>query len=290
MNKLSRIFFSVFIILYANFVLAQLATVTGQVSDATGTPATSGYVSFTLMPNSNSYIYYVNGVTQVVPTTVKCGINGSGLVKNLALSGACQVYGVDVLTPANLSYTMVIAPANVPTTKVTNQLIISTVGYSINSPVFQPNFIMQPQIANVSTFPFGTNVVPTGGHIFTVGSALLPYAYGYFDNINVSTNFVPLGGLTVGATGTLASVVQHKRGTGSINGGATSEVLITWTNAFVNTNYTVVCSVEDGVTGATLSLTLQRIRTKSTTQVGGVISNSTGGALTATLDCIAYHD
>ena len=99
-------------------------------------------------------------------------------------------------------------------------------------------------------------------------------------------------GLSIGAGGVTVTKHDHARvTTGSISGTTRTEVLLTWNVTFGGTTYTAVCSVEDAATAAgTQGLTLERIRTKSATQVGAVINNPTAGALTGTLDCFADRD
>lgn len=87
--------------------------------------------------------------------------------------------------------------------------------------------------------------------------------------------------------------IKHTRvTTGVLGAGTWTEVLITWGGtAFANTRYTATCSVEEAVTADNAQgLVFERIRTRSTTQIGGVIQNPTGGDLTGTLDCMAMAD
>jgi hypothetical protein len=88
------------------------ATITGTIKDLTGSVVTSGQVTFDLQPSIDTT---QSGTARFVPSTVTCGINGSGLVKNLALSGACTVTTNTSLVPANTSYRVCIWPANVKT-------------------------------------------------------------------------------------------------------------------------------------------------------------------------------
>lgn len=99
-------------------------------------------------------------------------------------------------------------------------------------------------------------------------------------------------GIKVGTNGTLMTFTQHKRvSTGSIGGTTRAEVLVTWASTFNDTSYTVTCNVEDSTTAAaTQGLTFERLRTKSATQIGLVINNPTGGAITGTIDCVGHHD
>lgn len=100
------------------------------------------------------------------------------------------------------------------------------------------------------------------------------------------------GAETFGQNGTAFTLFQHKRiTTGSIGGTTRTEVLLTWSNSMADTSYTAQCNVEDSTTAAgAQGLTFERIRTKSATQVGAVINNPTGGAITGTLDCSGWHD
>ncbi len=100
------------------------------------------------------------------------------------------------------------------------------------------------------------------------------------------------GGVTQGAGGTPVTIHQHKRiSTGSISPGTRKEVLLNWANTMNDTNYTVTCNVEDPASSAgTQGLTVERIRTKSATQVWAVVNNPTGTTVTGTLNCSADHD
>src|SRR6266853_5872696 len=84
--------------------------ITGTVQAPNGVLATSGYVEFDLVPQNTSLAYTVTGTTILAPQKGKCGINASGLVKNLALSGVCNIWGNDVISPGNSLYKVIIAP------------------------------------------------------------------------------------------------------------------------------------------------------------------------------------
>lgn len=157
-------------------------TVTGTIQDATGNLATSGSVQFQLKPSSSGVVYYVSGTTVIAPTSATCGINSSGQVKNNSLTGDCQVWGVDVITPANLTYTVCYKPGGVQTSCVAQQSIVGT-SYNLNSPVFVNPVSIVPQYQTITTQPIAVNLLPQAAHAFTVGSAPLPYAAGYFDNL-----------------------------------------------------------------------------------------------------------
>lgn len=96
------------------------------------------------------------------------------------------------------------------------------------------------------------------------------------------------GGISNGT----GSGFQHKRQTtGSITNGTRAEVTISWAGGFADTNYTVVCTVNDPTSGATATgLVLERTRQQTSGLVSVVVNNPTAGALTGTVDCIAVHD
>jgi hypothetical protein len=114
------------------------ATITGTITDLSGSLVTSGQVTFSLQPSVDTTI---SGVTRFVPSTTTCGINGSGLVKNLALSGACVVVTNTSLTPSGTSYLVCIWPGNVKTscfvTYITGDVDITTVNPTpTTSPIY----------------------------------------------------------------------------------------------------------------------------------------------------------
>jgi hypothetical protein len=86
---------------------AQTTTFSGTISDLTGTPVTSGQVLFDLKPGVDSTI---SGVARFTPQTVTCGIDGTGALKNQALSGACVVTNNTALTPSGTSYKVTLCP------------------------------------------------------------------------------------------------------------------------------------------------------------------------------------
>jgi len=100
------------------------------------------------------------------------------------------------------------------------------------------------------------------------------------------------GYFQVGNTGTRISVRQNQRTkTGLIGPHVRAEALLTWTHPFEDTNYTVQCNVEDSATTAGVQgLTIERLLTKSATQVGAVILNPTDHVVTGILECSGDHD
>jgi hypothetical protein len=76
-------------LLFSLAAAAQTTTsVTGTIKDLTNTAVTSGQVTFELKPSLDTTI---SGSARFSPSTVTCGINGSGAVKDQALSGTCTV-------------------------------------------------------------------------------------------------------------------------------------------------------------------------------------------------------
>lgn len=157
-------------------------TVTGLVTDAGNNPATSGYVQFDIMPKVSSVHYFIAGFGTITQTT-QCGINGSGQVLNLALSGPCTIWGNDLITPGNTQYKVTFAP-NGNISNIIPGECITGVSYSLNSPVFCPVVQINPQQTIIRANPFATNVIPLVDASFNVGSPSFRYN-GYFANIHL---------------------------------------------------------------------------------------------------------
>lgn len=186
-------------------------TVTGTVFDAGGNLATSGYVEFDLQPQNSGIQYFVLGVGSIAPQSVQCGINGSGQVMSLSnLSNPCTVWGNDVITPANTTYSVQFVPAGVSTNTVAQECLSGS-SYNLNSPKFCPAVAIYPQNTSINAPVIQGNLVPSAAGVFTLGSSLLPYASLYANNIlGISslsiTGSASVGGnLTVSGTSTLAS-------------------------------------------------------------------------------------
>jgi hypothetical protein len=77
--------------------------------------------------------------------------------------------------------------------------------------------------------------------------------------------------------------------TGSIAGGSTALVTVTWTTAFADANYTVTADVIDSTTSS-LSLSVVHIESVTASAVTVRVLNNAIGALTGTLNVIACHD
>lgn len=162
-----------------------ITTVTGTIQTATGAVATSGYVLFNLQPQNAGVLYRVSGTTIVAPQSGRCGINSSGNIVNTALTGPCQVWANGVLAPGNSAYQVVLAP-NGAVTSTINQVLISGNSYDLNNPTFATSVRVVPEGVSVTSSPLATNLLPATPSTFNVGSATLPYASGYFDNLTVN--------------------------------------------------------------------------------------------------------
>jgi hypothetical protein len=110
--------------------------------------------------------------------------------------------------------------------------------------------------------------------------------------ISLSSSLEVLSFLRVGANGVAVSAHQHKRiSTGPIRPATRKEIFLTWPNTMSDTAYTATCNVEDPTTAAgAQGLVLERIRTKSSAQIGVVINNSASYSIAGTIDCSADHD
>jgi hypothetical protein len=77
--------------------------------------------------------------------------------------------------------------------------------------------------------------------------------------------------------------------TGSVAGGSTVLVTITWSTAFADSNYTVTAQVEEATTSS-LSMSVVHIESKTAAAVTVRVLNNSVGALTGTVHAIAIHD
>jgi hypothetical protein len=91
---------------------AQTTTYTGQIKDLALNPVTSGQVTFTLAPSTDSTM---PGTGRFTPRTITCNISGSGTLSASGGFGACTVASNTALSPAGTSYRICIQPG-FPTT------------------------------------------------------------------------------------------------------------------------------------------------------------------------------
>lgn len=110
-------------------------------------------------------------------------------------------------------------------------------------------------------------------------------------DMTFATDRLTLTNLTLtGGIGSNGGGLKHGRtSTGSISAGASALVTITWGTAFANANYTVTVDVEDATASAT-SLRVVHIESKTASAITVRVENTSGGALTGTVNAIAIHD
>lgn len=85
--------------------------------------------------------------------------------------------------------------------------------------------------------------------------------------------------------------VQRKRvSTGSVAGGATAAVTITWDDAFADTDYTISAVIEEATAG-TSTLRVHHVESRAVSEcVVRVVNDEAVSARTGTVHCIAIHD
>lgn len=207
-----------------NVTNPSIADITSNLFDVTAPPlgpvvvtgtiygATNGYVQFILQPQSVGTQFFVKGVATIAPQTTTCSINSSGQVVSM-FSGPCLVWGNDVLTPANTTYTVVFAPGNVITNRVARELI-SGLTYSLNAPVFAPVVALVPQYNTLTTPNVAQNIMPAANNAFNLGSVNFNYAAGYITNL-FSTSIVTQN-ISINGTATFASLTVGALSAGTI--------------------------------------------------------------------------
>lgn len=159
-------------------------TITGSLTDASGNPATSGYVEFDLQPLSPAIPYSVPGVVSLVPQTARCGINATGQLKNNALSGPCTVWSNSLIVPANSLYTIIEAPLNVVATQISSVLIPQTATDLSNLTIIQPRPVIGT-IVNASPLS-AMSVVPSQDSVWSLGQPNLKWANIFANNLTLT--------------------------------------------------------------------------------------------------------
>ncbi|KKN34361.1 hypothetical protein LCGC14_0794520 [marine sediment metagenome] len=162
-------------------------TITGNIQDVTGIAATSGTVEFKIKPSSSSILYFVSGVGVVAPQVANCGIDGSGDIKNLALTGACQVWGNDLISPGNTTYDVSFLPNGTRTNRI-RSLLISGSTYNLANPTFAPNVKLSPQRVTVRAGRVEANLVPAADGVFNLGANDKRYANAYLDSLFITND------------------------------------------------------------------------------------------------------
>lgn len=86
---------------------AQTTTYTGTIKDLSNNVVTSGQVTFSLTPPTDSTLL---GTSRFVPTTIICTIQANGTILNQASSGACVVTSNTSLMPSGTAYKICVQP------------------------------------------------------------------------------------------------------------------------------------------------------------------------------------
>lgn len=188
-------------------------TVTGTIVDATNNPATSGYVQFDIQPQPSNVHFFVPGSLAIVLSTATCGINPSGQLKNNALSGPCQVWGNDSISPSNTCYNVTLAPGGIPTQSIPNELIGGST-YDLAAPQFCTVSSLVPQFSTITSANSQQNIIPGVNHVYTVGLNNFRYSQGWFDTIFLTNSLAVGSGGTGGVT--VPTLNRFLKGTGSV--------------------------------------------------------------------------
>lgn len=198
---------------------AAQVVVTGTVTNANGTVATSGTVEFKIVPASTAIAYRIAGTNVIAPQTGTCGINASGLVKNVALTGDCRIWGNDAIVPANTCYDVTYKPAGVQTNVIRNVRFTGATA-NLASPTLCQQVNVVPQYVTVTTNPFQVNILPSIDSTFTVGSSGLEYAHGYFDQLTIGGTSLILGYAKLASNQTFTGINQFSQQLSGIDNSA----------------------------------------------------------------------
>ncbi len=235
--------------------------ITGNIQTVTGISATGGTVKFTLRPSSRS-ISYRNTGTIIVPTDASCGIDTNGDIKNALLTAACEVWGNNVLTPANSAYDIEFKPTGARTTKW-RQLLISGSTYDLSTPVFAPSVSITPQFQIIHTNPVDANIMPAADNTFNLGSAQLGYANVF------ATNITSVEGV----------VATTYNGTQHVGGGSTFTDIDSAVNTITDGAVGGTVKVHEGVYNTSAPITLDIARTRVDFERVEIVYSGTGCAI-----------
>lgn len=212
---------SVVALLLSGVAFAQSpVTVTGTIKTPTNQPATSGFVQFRITPAANSAAYRVPGAGLFAPAIAKCGINGSGQVQNLSFSGPCQVWGNDLIVPANSCYEITVAP-NGNISQVIPNVSITGSSADLSSLSFCTVYNVIPQWTTLQTQALGGNIVPASTGVFSLGLPGAEYANLYVKNLTVSGTSSGISAAPFTANASLYSSLQAAVNAVATAGGGT---------------------------------------------------------------------
>ncbi len=143
-------------------VIAQTTTITGTVKDLTQTVVTSGKVTFTLKPSSDTTI---SGLARFSSSTVTCLINGSGLIKAQDGISTCTVTTNTSLQPTGTYYAVAMWPYNVKTS--TFNFYAVNASYDLSTIVPTPTTSPADNFVDIfSTQTIGGNKTFSGADVF----------------------------------------------------------------------------------------------------------------------------
>lgn len=160
-------------------------TVTGTITDFGGNVAQFGTVSFTLQPQNQAIFWRVSG-TNVLALPVTCGINGSGQLKNAALSGPCTVWGNDVISPNGSAYIVNEFPNNQQGPVFKNAQILGAGPVDLSNVTFLPNVNVMPDLSTFTLNPLQVSLIPGQDNLYSLGSSGDRFAQAYINNLFVN--------------------------------------------------------------------------------------------------------
>jgi hypothetical protein len=146
----------------------------GQVQNAAGTAATSGYVRFQVVPYGSSLPYRISSTAVIAPSSVDAVIDENGNIKAQDGISDLELWGNDLLEPANSTYQLTFAPDDEVQQVIPGHLI-SGPTYDLSDPVFQDDFAINPASATLRGELINANLIPAAHATFVVGSSTRRY-------------------------------------------------------------------------------------------------------------------
>lgn len=160
-------------------------TVTGTVMGTDGHLATSGKVQFDLRPYSQAANYrIVNNYVIGIATKITCAIDSSGhIMDSVVITNPCMIWGNDMITPQNTTYTVTYFP-NGTQTQTVPQVYITGATYDLSCPTFVPvNNVLPPEYSTLNIPPINASVIPEVNNLFWFGTQDKMYAGGYWHDL-----------------------------------------------------------------------------------------------------------
>lgn len=170
--------------------MPSMTTVTALITDAGGSPATSGVVDFELQLNSEAQLPRVAGTSIFAPMRVRGTINAAGQLKAEDGVSALTIWGNDTISPASTWYTARIA-ANGSATQDVGFLLISGATYNLATPTFYEAVSFIPDTTPPPFEAIQSNLIPAVTGQYTLGSDQKKYASLYVQQIFSDQNTFP---------------------------------------------------------------------------------------------------